>query len=58
MINWINKLAVNIYSWASPMIKVRHGRDAKRRVYDELLSLEEPMNKFIMQLDNFQAFQS
>ena len=24
-----------MYSWTSPMIKVRHGRDAKRRVYDK-----------------------
>ena len=28
------------YSWASLMIKVRHRRDAKRRVYDELSSLD------------------
>ena len=33
------------------MMKVRHGRDAKRRVYDELSSLDETMNKFIMQLN-------
>ena len=25
-----------IYSWTSPMMTVRDGRDAKRRVYDEL----------------------
>ena len=31
------------------MINVRHRRDAKRRVYGELSSLEEPMNKLIMQ---------
>ena len=43
------------------MIKVRHRRDAKRLVYDELSSLEEPMNKFIMQLNpdcDFSAFLS
>ena len=33
------------------MIKVRHRRDTNRRVYGELSSLEEPMNKFIMQLN-------
>ena len=36
---------------ASPMIKNRHKRDAKRRVYGQLSSLEEPINKLIMQLN-------
>ena len=28
--------SLNIYSWTSPMMTVRHGRDAKHRVNDEL----------------------
>ena len=47
---------MNIYSWASLMIKVRHRRDAKRRVYGERSSLEEHMNTFIMQPNQDFAF--
>ena len=30
------RTAITIYSWSSPMMEVRYGRDAKHRVYNEL----------------------
>ena len=41
------KCSVFMYSWASPMIKVCHRRDAKRRVLR--IEFAKPVNKFIMQ---------
>ena len=57
--NMAFRLHGNIHSWASPMIKVRHRPDEKRRVYGELSSLEEPMNILIIQSNpdcDFSAF--
>ena len=34
--------SMDIYSWTSPMMKVNHGRDAQRRVHDELSHWESP----------------
>ena len=33
---------IPIYSWTSPMMMVRHGRDAKRRAWDELSHWTSP----------------